>query len=75
MLIMPQPSEEKTQFRVRLSESIYKEIESYCCWAGIKYKDFFIEQACKYIFNSDEDWKKAKEKGHFSEEVQKKDEA
>jgi hypothetical protein len=57
MLIIPEPSEEKIQFRLRISETVYQEIEEYCQWAGIKYKDYFIEQACKYIFANDEDWK------------------
>lgn len=69
MLIMPQPNEDKTQFRIRISDSVYKEIEKYCQWAGIKYKDYFIEQACKYIFNTDEDWKKAKEKVAQRDEI------
>jgi hypothetical protein len=59
---MPQPNDEKTQFRVRISNKITKEIEEYCEWASIKYKDYFIEQACKFIFNSDTDWKEFKSK-------------
>lgn len=59
---MPQPNEEKTQLRIRISDTVLKEIEAYCQWADIKYKDYFIEQACKYIFNSDSDWKEYKAK-------------
>lgn len=61
MLIMPQPNEEKTQLRIRISDTVLKEIEEYCRWADIKYKDYFIEQACKYIFTTDSDWKKYKD--------------
>ena len=60
MLIMPKESEEKTQFRVRMAKDTYQEIESYCNWAGIKTKDYFIERACQFIFSNDKDWNKAK---------------
>jgi hypothetical protein len=62
MLIMPQPNDEKTQLRVRISNTVLNEVEQYCEWADIKYRDYFIEQACKYIFNSDNDWKEYKMK-------------
>ena len=62
MLIMPPSNEDKTQLRIRISNTVLKEIEQYCDWAGIKYKDYFIEQACMFIFNSDNDWKVHKEK-------------
>lgn len=60
MLIIPEPNSQKSQVRLRLSVEIVKEIEDYIEWAGIKSKDYFIEQACKYIFNHDDDWKKFK---------------
>lgn len=62
MLITKEPGiEKKIQFRLRLTESVYKEIDEYCQWAGIRVRDYFIEKACQYIFNQDEDWKKFKE--------------
>lgn len=61
MLILPEENKEKTQFRVRIGENVFNEIMRYCEWAGIKYRDYFIEQACQYIFANDEDWKKFKE--------------
>ena len=60
MLIMPNESKEKTQFRVRMGEDTFKEIENYCHWAGIKTKDYFIERACQFIFSNDKDWKNFK---------------
>jgi len=61
MLISREPAtEKKTQFRIRMNESVYDEITAYCEWAGIRYRDFFIEHACRYIFSNDEDWKKFK---------------
>lgn len=57
MLIMRDPgSENKIQFRMRMKESIYKEIDEYCQWAGIRVRDYFIEKACQHIFKNDEDW-------------------
>ena len=61
MLILPEENRKKTQLRVRIGENVFKEIEMYCQWAGIKYRDYFIEQACQYIFANDNDWKKHKE--------------
>lgn len=62
MLIMPEESANKTQFRLRIGAETYKEIEQYCEWAGIKTKDYFIERACQYIFSNDKEWKKHKKK-------------
>lgn len=61
MLIMPERgSEDKTQFRIRMTESIYKEIDDYCQWAGIRVRDYFIEKACQHIFHNDQEWIKFK---------------
>lgn len=62
MLILPEENKKKTQFRLRISENVYNEITDYCEWAGIKYRDYFIEQACQYIFANDNDWKNHKKK-------------
>jgi len=43
-----------------IESSIYKEINDYCNWAGIDDISFFIEDAAKYVFKSDSDWKKHK---------------
>lgn len=61
-MLIPPPSanENKIQHRIRLSESVLKEIEAYCAWAGIHFKDYFIEQACLQIFKKDKAWKKNK---------------
>lgn len=62
MLITKEPgAEKKTQFRIRMNNTTYDEITAYCQWAGIRFKDYFIEQACRYIFSNDEQWKKFKE--------------
>lgn len=62
MLIPQKPgSDKKTQFRIRMSEAVFNEIAEYCQWSGISIRDYFIEQACKYIFNNDKEWKKYKD--------------
>ncbi|MDI1352056.1 MAG: hypothetical protein PSV35_04690 [bacterium] len=55
MLITKDPgSESKVQFRIRMNEAIYKEIDEYCQWAGIRVRDYFIEKSCHYIFKNDD---------------------
>lgn len=61
MLITSEPTDKKIQFRLRINEAIFNEISEYCQWAEIRVRDYFIEQACKYIFNNDQDWKKYKQ--------------
>lgn len=62
MLIFQEKEENKIQFRIRMQSSIFKEIEEYCQWAGIQYRDYFIQRACEYIFTHDEEWVKYKNK-------------
>ena len=58
MLITREPlSQKKLQFRIRMNIKTHEELMQYCQWAGISYRDFFIEQACEYIFKTDDDWK------------------
>jgi hypothetical protein len=59
---MPEINETKVQFRIRLNEEILNEITLYCEWAGIKYRDYFIEQACKHVFLNDKEWRLYKRK-------------
>lgn len=66
MLIAREPgSEKKVQFRTRMSEQVFDEIIEYCEWAGIRFRDYFIEQACKHIFLNDEEWKVFKDKKKY----------
>lgn len=60
MLIIPETNDNKAQFRLRISESVLEEVNQYCVWAKIKYRDHFFEQACKHIFANDKDWKQYK---------------
>ncbi|WP_419419568.1 hypothetical protein ACNVED_13835 [Legionella sp. D16C41] len=57
MLITREPvAQKKVQFRIRMSLKTYEEITEYCQWAGINKRDFFLEEACKYILNNDPEW-------------------
>lgn len=59
-------SEKKVQCRIRISESLFEEITAYCNWAEIKFRDYFIEQCCKYIFAQDEEWKAYKKSNELA---------
>ncbi|MGQ3888377.1 hypothetical protein ACQUW5_05015 [Legionella sp. CNM-1927-20] len=62
MLITREPiAQKKIQFRIRMSVQIYEQVMQYCQWAGINKRDFFIEEACKYILNNDTEWIKYKQ--------------
>ncbi|STX30062.1 Uncharacterised protein [Legionella beliardensis] len=57
MLIVPEPAtQKKIAFRIRMNVKTHEEIMKYCQWAGITYRDFFIEEACKYILANDKKW-------------------
>lgn len=61
MLIAREPTDKKIQFRLRMNEDVLNEVTEYCQWAGIRVRDYFIEQACKHIFTNDQDWKNYKQ--------------
>lgn len=60
MLIIPQDNTEKVQIRIRISQDTLEQISEYCEWADLKTKDYFIEQACQYIFSNDLEWQNRK---------------
>ncbi|WP_419419573.1 hypothetical protein ACNVED_13860 [Legionella sp. D16C41] len=63
MLIVPEPAtQKKIAFRIRMNVKTHEEILEYCQWAGINYRDFFIEEACKYILANDQKWNAYKQK-------------
>ncbi|MFC4892259.1 hypothetical protein ACFPDQ_04270 [Pseudofrancisella aestuarii] len=55
-LIKGRNREEKIPLRIRLSESVLNEMIEYMKWAEIKYKDHFIEEACRHVLKSDKKW-------------------
>ena len=52
----PESDEKKLPWRIRLRESVCHEIEQYCEWANIRYRDYFLEQACLHVFSTDSEW-------------------
>ncbi len=56
IITKPDYDEKKLPWRIRLRESVCEEIEAYCEWAGITYRDYFLEQACMHIFSNDKEW-------------------
>ncbi len=58
---------------MRISETLLNEIIDYCEWAGIRLRDYFIEQSCCYIFKNDDDWRKYKEQQLSKEEIGKEE--
>lgn len=71
MLITREPNpEKKIQFRLRVNEAVFNEINEYCQWADIRVRDYFIEQACKYIFSNDAAWKTHKQELNKRKSIQ-----
>lgn len=52
---------DKESWRIRMKKEVCDEVLAYCEWANIKYRDYFLEEACKYIFANDIDWVKHKD--------------
>lgn len=65
MLITKQQFQKKIQFRVRLNENVIKEIDAYCAWAELNNRDYFIEEACKYIFSHSPEWMEYKKNNNI----------
>ncbi|APC92407.1 MULTISPECIES: hypothetical protein [Francisella] len=65
-LINIRKKEKKNRVAVHLEvdKSVLDEMLEYLKWAEIEDEAQFIEEACKYIFQVDKDWKKFK-KDHF----------
>ncbi|KEI34852.1 hypothetical protein FRA_44c11490 [Francisella sp. W12-1067] len=56
--------ENKVTLNFEIDECVATEILEYLKWANIKDKNYFIEQACKHLFQADKDWNSFK-KEHF----------
>ncbi|MFC4892261.1 hypothetical protein ACFPDQ_04280 [Pseudofrancisella aestuarii] len=63
-LITGKNKEEKIPLRIRLRESVFDEVTAYMKWAKIKYKDHFIEEACRYVLSLDKNWQKYKKENY-----------
>lgn len=47
---------DKDSWRIRMRKEVCQEVTAYCEWADIRYRDYFLEEACKYIFANDAQW-------------------
>ncbi|CAN5362816.1 hypothetical protein BH10PSE19_BH10PSE19_10020 [soil metagenome] len=52
----PEPIAAKQQMKVRLNQSLIKEIEDYCKWAELPSQDYFIEQVALMALEKDKKW-------------------
>lgn len=48
----------RKQIMLYIDENLLDEINEYCKWAGINKIHDFIEQATKFVFSKDAEWKK-----------------
>lgn len=64
----------QSTIKIDLNETVICEITEYMKWAEIKYKDYFIEEACKHVLNNDPQWQKYKVL-NFDDDMQRKDES
>ncbi len=56
------PENNKKVLRVTLSQTTVDHMKKYCESAGIKKKDYFIEECIKYVLKNDPHWHKIIEK-------------
>ena len=61
-LIKSHVSSKKEKRKITINSDVAKDIKEYCVWANVSENQFF-EQAAKFIFNKDRDWKN-KDKKH-----------
>lgn len=64
----------KTNLQICLHETILNEITEYMKWTDIKYKDHFIEEACKHVLDSNEKWQKHKSL-NYDDNMRRKEES
>ncbi|AIT09619.1 hypothetical protein LO80_06345 [Candidatus Francisella endociliophora] len=54
-------SKNKVALHLEIDESVLTELLEYLKWAKINGRGHFIEEACKYVFQTDEEWQKFKQ--------------
>ena len=47
----------KEKIKAEINQDIHQKINEYCAWAKIDDIGFFIEEAARFIFTKDRDWK------------------
>lgn len=48
---------DKEKIKLDLDQGVLAEINQYCSWANISNIEHFIEEAARFIFSKDKDWK------------------
>ena len=55
--IIKPPKNNKKAIRVLLPQQVITDMKKYCESAGIKKKDYFIEECIKYVLQTDSYWR------------------
>jgi hypothetical protein len=55
-VIKPATTSAKEKVKIVISADVLKDVKEYCEWAKVNESEFF-EQAAKFVFNKDKDWK------------------
>jgi hypothetical protein len=57
-LINAKKISDKEKIKLEIDKDIYSTINKYCEWAGIDDINYFFEEAIRFVFSKDSDWKK-----------------
>lgn len=55
-LISSKSQNAKQKIKAQIDTAVLEEIQSYCAWAGVE-MDFFFEEAARFVFAKDKEWK------------------
>lgn len=61
-IIKVKKTSSKEKIKEELSSDILKEIKEYCAWASVDDVGFFIEEAARFVFSKDKEWKEHQKK-------------
>jgi len=56
-IISKNKSDEKEKIKADINSEVLSEIKQYCAWASVDDIGFFIEEAARFVFDKDKDWK------------------
>lgn len=55
-LISNKSQNSKLKIKAQIDATVLEEIKSYCAWASVE-MDFFLEEAARFVFAKDKEWK------------------
>lgn len=55
-LISNKSQTNKQKIKVQIDAVVLEDIQRYCEWAGVE-MDFFLEEASRFVFAKDKEWK------------------